>query len=155
MTSSDGNIFRVTGPLWGNSPVTDGFPSQRLVTRSFDVFFDVNMDKRSNKQSIPRKFETPRCSLWRRCNVNPNVVWSKVRISHWSFNSFCVTLWTHVTLLAAALCYSIIYQVTKGDVITHPCPNINAVSDKPPLKSECGWLITCRCFWRCNYLQLS
>ena len=29
MTSSNGNIFRVTGPCEGNSPVTGGFPSQR------------------------------------------------------------------------------------------------------------------------------
>ena len=35
MTSSNGNIFRVTGPLLGNSPVPGEFPSQRPVTRSF------------------------------------------------------------------------------------------------------------------------
>ena len=29
MTSSNGNIFRVTGPLWGKQPVIGGFPSQR------------------------------------------------------------------------------------------------------------------------------
>ena len=40
MTSSNGNIFRVTGPLCaGNSPVTGEFPVQRPVTRSFDIFF--------------------------------------------------------------------------------------------------------------------
>ena len=36
-TSSNGNIFRVTGSLCG-SPVTGEFPSQRAVTRRFDVF---------------------------------------------------------------------------------------------------------------------
>ena len=39
MTSSNGNIFRVTGPLWGE------FPSQRPVTWSFDVFFDLRLNK--------------------------------------------------------------------------------------------------------------
>ena len=34
----------------GNSPVTGEFPSQRPVTRSFDVFFDLRLNKRS-KQS--------------------------------------------------------------------------------------------------------
>ena len=34
MTSSNGNIFRVTGPWCGNSPVTCEFPSQRPVTRA-------------------------------------------------------------------------------------------------------------------------
>ena len=42
MTSSNGNIFRVTGPLWGNSVVTGEFPARRPVTRSFDVFFDLH-----------------------------------------------------------------------------------------------------------------
>ena len=37
MTSSNGNIFRVTGSLWGKFP--GEFPSQRPVTRSFDVSF--------------------------------------------------------------------------------------------------------------------
>ena len=30
----------------GNSPVTGEFPSQRPVTRSFDVFFDLRLNKR-------------------------------------------------------------------------------------------------------------
>ena len=35
----------------GNSPVTSEFPSQRPVTRSFDVFFDLGLNKRLSKQS--------------------------------------------------------------------------------------------------------
>ena len=30
----------------GNSPVTDEFPSQRSVTQSFDIFFDLRLNKR-------------------------------------------------------------------------------------------------------------
>ena len=30
----------------GNSPVTGEFPAQRLVTRSFDVYFDMRPNKR-------------------------------------------------------------------------------------------------------------
>ena len=44
MTSSNGNIFRVTGPLCGDSPVTGEFPTQRPMTRSFDVFFDLRLN---------------------------------------------------------------------------------------------------------------
>ena len=33
----------------GNSPVTGEFPSQRPVTRSFDVFFDLRLNKRFGK----------------------------------------------------------------------------------------------------------
>ena len=34
----------------GNSPVPGEFPSQRPVTWSFDVFFDVRLNKRLSKQ---------------------------------------------------------------------------------------------------------
>ena len=42
MTSSNGNIFRVTGPLGGE--FAGGFPSQRHVTQSFDVLFDLRLE---------------------------------------------------------------------------------------------------------------
>ena len=35
----------------GNSPVPGEFPTQRPVTRSFDVFFDLCLNKRLSKQS--------------------------------------------------------------------------------------------------------
>ena len=35
-----------------NPPVTGEFPSQRLVTQSFDVFFDMCLNKWLSKQSI-------------------------------------------------------------------------------------------------------
>ena len=82
MTSSNGNMFRVTGfcarnsPVTvGNSPVTGEFPSHRPVTRSY-VFFDLRLNKRLSKQSKRRWFETPSRSLWRHCNVVPNSEWS-------------------------------------------------------------------------------
>ena len=43
----------------GNSPVTGEFSSQRPVTRSIDVFFDIRLNKRLSKQSSPQWFETP------------------------------------------------------------------------------------------------
>ena len=41
MTSSNGNILRVTGHLCGEFSGPGEFPAQRPVTRSFDVFFDL------------------------------------------------------------------------------------------------------------------
>ena len=38
MMSSNGNIFRVTGPLCGEFTGPGEFPAQRPVTRNFDVF---------------------------------------------------------------------------------------------------------------------
>ena len=34
----------------GNSPLTDEFTAQRAVTRSFDVFFELRLNKRLSKQ---------------------------------------------------------------------------------------------------------
>ena len=52
----------------GNSPVPGEFPAQRPVTRSFDVFFDLRLNKRLSKQPWGWWFETPVWSLWRHCN---------------------------------------------------------------------------------------
>ena len=49
----------------GNSPVTGEFPAQRPVTRSFDVFFHLCLNKRLGKQSWGWWFEAPSLSLWR------------------------------------------------------------------------------------------
>ena len=68
MTSSNGNIFRVTGHLCWNSPVPCEVPAQRPVTRSFDVFFDLRLNKRLSKQSWGWWFETLLRPLWRHCN---------------------------------------------------------------------------------------
>ena len=70
ITSSNGNIFRVTGHLCGNSPVPGEFPTQRPVTRSFDVFFDLRLNKRLSKQSWGWWSETLSRSLWRHRNVS-------------------------------------------------------------------------------------
>ena len=69
MTSSNGNIFRVTGHLWGNSPVPGEFPAQRPVTRGVDVFLDPRLNKRLRKQWRGWWFETLSRSLWRHCTV--------------------------------------------------------------------------------------
>ena len=65
MTSSNGTIFLVTGPLCGEFTGPDEFPAQRPVTRSFDVFFDLRLNKRLSKQPWGWWFETPPWSLWR------------------------------------------------------------------------------------------
>ena len=78
MTSSNGNMLRVTWPLWGEFT---GVSVVRFITfyytmnltwklrqpmmRSFDVFFDLHLNKRLNKQSRRRWFETTSRSLWR------------------------------------------------------------------------------------------
>ena len=68
VTSSNGTIFCINGPLWGVSTSHRWFPSQRLVTRSFDIVFDLHLIKWLSKQSRCQWFETPLCLLWCQCN---------------------------------------------------------------------------------------
>ena len=68
MTSSNGNIFRVTGPLCGEFTSPGEFPTQRPVTWSFDIFFDLHLNIHLSKQPWGWWFETPSWSLWSQCN---------------------------------------------------------------------------------------
>ena len=56
----------------GNSPVTGEFHAQRPVTRSFDVIFDLRLNKRLSKQYRRWWFETLLRSLWRHSNGRGN-----------------------------------------------------------------------------------
>ena len=73
MTSSNGNIFRVTGPLCGDFTDPGEFPTQRPVSRSSDVFFDLHPNKKLSKQPWGWWFETQSWSLWLHCNKPPNM----------------------------------------------------------------------------------
>ena len=119
MTSSNGNIFRVTGHLceeftgprnriqiwpsccffvpsaarsslrWNEkaargsdlnqTTVPGEFPTQRPVTRSYDVFFDLHPNKRLSKQWRGWWFETLSCPLWRQSLKHPNDPGDKAR----------------------------------------------------------------------------
>ena len=46
-----------------NPPITGGFQSHGPGNAGFDVFFDVSLNKRLNKQSNRRRFESPGCLL--------------------------------------------------------------------------------------------
>ena len=53
-----------------HSPVTGEFTAQRPVMQSFEVFFDLRLNKSLSKQSWGWWFEMPSCSLWHHCNGN-------------------------------------------------------------------------------------
>ena len=64
MTSSNGNLSALLALCAGNSLVTGEFPSQRSVTRNFDVSLICALNKRLSKQSWGW------CDLRRHCNVS-------------------------------------------------------------------------------------
>ena len=50
-------------------------PAQRAVTWSFDVFFDLRLNKRLSKQLWGWWFDMPSRSLWRHCNEKSSGNW--------------------------------------------------------------------------------
>ena len=62
----------------GNSPVPGEFPTQRPVTRSFDVYFDLRPDKRLSKQLWGWWFETLSHSLWRHRYAHMIDMWCRI-----------------------------------------------------------------------------
>ena len=65
MTSSNGNIFWVSGLLCREFT---GHLTKGLVTQSFDVFFDLHLNKQFSKHSKCQWFKKPVRSLW--CHSN-------------------------------------------------------------------------------------
>ena len=66
----------------GNSSVPGEFTTQRPVTRTFDLDFDLRPNKRLSKQSWGWWFETPLYPLWRHCNDVANVLTQWGRVTH-------------------------------------------------------------------------
>ena len=82
MTSSNGNIFHVTGLLCEKFTSHWWIPLQRPVTQSFDVFFDLHLNKRLSKESRRRWFETSSRSLWHHCNAMDIYLTLQIKASH-------------------------------------------------------------------------
>ena len=85
------------------------FPTQRPVTRSFDVFFDLRLNKQLSKQSWGWWFETPSCPLWRHRNVSSSML--KWNMNHYQYKSVCCTESNRY-----ALNYSLSYRAFQRDV---------------------------------------
>ena len=84
----------------GNSPVPGEFPSQRPVTRSFDVFFDLCPNKRLSRQSWGWWFETPSGSLWRHSNdrISARLHYREAYDFWTAWNVWCSQLFNCVSL---------------------------------------------------------
>ena len=86
----------------GYSPATGDFPKQKPGTRSFDVFFDLRLNKWLSEQSWGWGFETLSRSLWRHCNekrtnsgsITPTTAWlswwANISLSNISFKDINV-----------------------------------------------------------------
>ena len=68
MTSSNGNIFRVTGHLCGVLTVHRWIPHTKASDAELWCFFDLLLNKRVGKQWRGWWFEASSRPLWRHCN---------------------------------------------------------------------------------------
>ena len=82
MTSSNEKNFRVTGPLCGEFTGPGEFPTQRPVTRSFDVSLICAWIKDWVNNREAGDLRRHLLSLWRQCNV---IVW----LPGWSKSESC------------------------------------------------------------------
>ena len=98
----------------GNSPVTGEFPSQRPVTRSFDVSFELRLNNRSGKPSRRRWFKRPSRPLWRHRNV----------------------IWIHFSLMRVSIP---IYNLPHGTYLTYflICLYLTTIDRKQALVRQC------------------
>ena len=81
----------------GNSPVPGVFPAQSPVTRSFDVFFDLRLNKRLSKQWWGWWYETLSHPLWCHCNEEVGVL----------YMCSCMTYFIFMTLKS---CHKIVFM---------------------------------------------
>ena len=118
----------------GNSPLTGEISSQRPVTRSFDVFFDLRLNKRLSKQSWGWWFETPSRQLWRHCNENVgerSPLFSRSETVYMYMRPIKVNLPTHACLMIHGSIFtsSIICRQSDG----------SSSYDPPSLKTKTSW----------------
>ena len=70
MTSSNGNVFHVTGPLWGESTGERWIPLTKANAAELWCFLWSASEKILSRQSRCRWFEKPSRSLWYHCNAD-------------------------------------------------------------------------------------
>ena len=105
MTPSNGNIFCVTGSLWGESTDHRWIPPHKGVWRGVLMFSVICLNKRLSKQSRRRWIETPLHSSWRHCNeigllksIQNCCIkeWIQIKIYEWTIHNSlekCITVY--------------------------------------------------------------
>ena len=149
MTSSSGNIFRVTGHLCGEFTGPGEFPTQRPVTRSFDAFFDLRLNKRLSKQ--PWGWWLPSWPLWRQCNemrcvmIPPS---EKVRSSKHKLEFLC---WFYLKII-----YRLVWQIRLQSqdlkILEHLVPILYDLN-RTPLAAFFRFCLAQPRFHPCEYAQ--
>ena len=87
---------------------TSKFPTQKPVTRIFDFFFNLRLNKRLNKQSRGCWFETPPRPFWRHCNTCICAT-PATRVDHSKLNIiYDILIWTTEVFASLTYCHNTI-----------------------------------------------
>ena len=97
----------------GNSPVPGEFHAQRPVTRSFDVFFDLRLNKRLSKQSWGWWFETLPRPLCRHSNV---IAFFLSCFSYESLGLYSFSIIRLIQIQKAKLRHSILVKILRDAI---------------------------------------
>ena len=114
----------------GTSPVTSEFPSQRPVTRSFVVFFDLRLSKWLSKPPRRLWFETPLRSLWRHCNehIEAEAKWPPLR--RWYFQVHFL-VWKNKQILNYISLKCVLYGVIENMAALVQLMAFHRAGDRP------------------------
>ena len=131
MTPSYGNIFSVTGPLWGEFTGHQWFPLTKASDAELWCFLSSGPNKRLSKQLRHRWFETPLRSLWRNCYAN-NVI-SLVDDNTGFIVTYTILNYTTWSKWLATLC---LYITVSWGPISRYIKLVSFLHDHP---YECTW----------------
>ena len=123
----------------GYSPVTGEYNAQRPVTRGFDVFFYLFLNKRLSKQSWGWWSETPSRSLWRHCNGQFSD--RHLHAGSMQANLHITKCWPTVSWVSRVMmsCMSILVPICENKIREHWFVEFPKCSETPP--DKCSLLV--------------
>ena len=134
-----------------NSLVPGEFPAQRLVTRSFDVFFDLHRNKLLSKHWWGWWFEPPSCPLWRHRNVHAISLWHPHQM-----NNYCTcekgALWPSLslcTMINPILLTLHLWNHWSNSKSTQP------LIDCCVMKNLCNECLSLSCYWNTYTIKIN
>ena len=114
----------------GNSPVPGEFPTQRPVTRSFDAFFDLRLNKRLSKQWWGWWFVTLSRPLWRHRYVALISAMAGIQATTW--RNWIIVIWVIQNKLQANFRLNFIISIKENTFLNTVC-KMSDISFRPQL----------------------
>ena len=126
MTSSDGNIFRVTGHVCGEFTGHRLIPRTKAIDAELWCFFDLRLNKWLSKQHWGWWFETLSRPLWRQCNVLDGISWTSLYYLLWGYLllvmiTWALGVWNHLGCLYNSRLRLTTKNIHYNPILLTPC----------------------------------